>query len=149
MQADDVGHVEQLGHGGHLDGITQRELVLDVVVIDFHAEAFGDDAQLGADVAVADDAEFLAAGLDAVIGQLLPDPAVALGTLFGNTAQQQQDFTQHQFGDGAGVGEGGVEDGNATHLGGLEVDLIGTDAEAADGDQLARRVQYLLSQLGA
>ena len=149
VQADDVRHIEQLDHARHLNGVTQRELVLDVVVVDLHADALGDDAKLGADMAVADDAELLAARFHRAVGQLFPHPAMALGVLLGDAAQQQQDLAQNQLGDRAGVGEGGVENRNAADLGRFQLDLIGTDAEAADGDQLAGGVEHLLGDLGA
>ncbi|MNJ46667.1 hypothetical protein D3C77_418020 [compost metagenome] len=149
VQADDVRHVEQLHQVRHLDGVAQGELVLDVVVVDLHADHLGDDAKLGADVAVAYDAELLAAGFHRAVGELLPDAAMALGVLLGDAAQQQQYLPEHQFGHGAGVGEGGVEDGNAAYVGGIQRDLVGADAEAADGDQLAGGIQHLLGDLGA
>ena len=69
--------------------------------------------------------------------------------LFRDAAQQQDQLAQHQFGHGAGVGIGGVEDGDTLFHGGLELDLVGADAEAADGDQLVGRFQHFLGDLGA
>ena len=149
VQADDVRHIEQLDHARHLNGVAQRELVLDIVVINLHADALGDDAKLGADVAVADDAELLAAGFHRAVGQLFPHAAMALGVFLGDTAQQQQDLAQYQFGDRTGVGEGCVEDRNAADLGRFQLDLVGADAEAADGDQLVGGVEHLLGDLGS
>ncbi len=71
------------------------------------------------------------------------------GILLGNAAQQQNGLGQYQFGDRTGVGVWGVEHRDAAFASGIEVDLVGADAEAADGDQLLRRVEDFLGKLGA
>jgi hypothetical protein len=58
-------------------------------------------------------------------------------------------LAQHQFGHGTGVGVRRVEDRNTLLHRGLEFDLIGADAEAADGDQLVGGGQHLFGDLGA
>jgi len=51
-------------------------------------------------------------------------------------SRESNDFGNDQFGDRSGIGEGRVEDRD-TFLGGVgEVDLVGTDTEASDNDQL-------------
>ncbi len=57
------------------------------------------------------------------------------GVAARDAAQQHDDLGQHQFGDAAGVGERRVEDRNAAVLRGVEIHLVGADAEAADADQ--------------
>src|SRR5690606_1883386 len=103
---------------------------------------------LGADVAVADDAQGLAAHLVAAGGRLAPATAVALGVLLRDAAHQHDRLGHHQLGDAAGVGVGRVEHRDAGQLRRLEVDLVGADAEAADGDQLARLRNHLGGDLG-
>ena len=149
MQADDVGVGEQGVERGHGAGVAQRQAAFDVVVEHVHAEQFGEDADLRADVAVADDAQGFAAGFVRAGGVFHPAAAMLGGVLFGDAAQQHDDFGQHQFGDAAGVGEGGVEDRDATSGGGGEVDLIGADAEAADGEQVRGFVEHGLGDAGA
>jgi hypothetical protein len=51
-------------------------------------------------------------------------------------ARQTDDLGDGEFGDGARVGEGRVEDGYAELCGRLEVDLVRADAEAADNDEV-------------
>ncbi|MCY1446450.1 hypothetical protein D9M71_630190 [compost metagenome] len=74
---------------------------------------------------------------------------MAGGVLLRNAAQQQDGLGQHQFGYRTGVGIGGVEHRDTALAGGIEVDLVGTDAEAADGDELLRAVEHLFGELGA
>jgi hypothetical protein len=49
--------------------------------------------------------------------------------------------------DTARVGEGGVEDGDTILGGKLEVDLVGTDTEAADDEEVCSLTEDLLSEL--
>ncbi len=74
---------------------------------------------------------------------------MAGGVLFRDAAQQQDGFGQHQLGHGAGVGVGCVEHRDAALAGGVEVDLVGADAEAADGDQFLGGVEDVFGELGA
>lgn len=45
-------------------------------------------------------------------------------------------FCDYEFGDGAGVGKGRVEDADSARGGVGKVDLVGADAEAADDEEL-------------
>ncbi len=128
--------------------VAHRQLGHHVVEVHLHAHRLGQHRQLGADRAVADDAELLAADLEGVGRRLDPAAAVAGGVLFRDAAQQQDGLGQHQLGHRAGVGIGGVEHGDAALAGGVQVDLVGADAEAADGDQLLGAVEHLGGQLG-
>lgn len=56
---------------------------------------------------------------------------------------------QYQLSHRAGVRVGRVEHGDTAFAGGVEVDLVGADAEAADRDQFLRAVEDLFGQLGA
>src|SRR3546814_9897731 len=63
VQGDHVAAREQVVQAGRRARVAQRELGLDVVEQHVHAQRFGEHADLGADVAVADDADGLAARL--------------------------------------------------------------------------------------
>ena len=71
------------------------------------------------------------------------------GVLLRHPAQEQDHLPDHQLGDAPRVGVGGVEHRHAALFGGLEVDLIGADAEGADGHQLAGLGERRGGQLGA
>ena len=148
MQGDDIGGGEQFIQCGQLHGITQGELVLDIVVEHLHADAFGNDGELGADMAIADDPQALATGFHRVVGTLVPLATVCLGILGRDTAQQQQNFAQYQLGNATGVGEGGIEYRNTTGFGGLQINLIGADAKTADRHQLLGGIQHFCGQVG-
>jgi len=66
-----------------------------------------------------------------------------------DAAQQHDGLGDHQLGHAAGVGVGRVEHRDAQPLGLGQVDLVGADAEAAGGDQLAGMAQHLAGELGA
>ena len=149
MQGDHVGFRQQLVEVDRSTRVAERELGLDVVEQHLHAQCFGQHADLGADVAVTDDAQGLAARLVAARRRLAPAAAVALRGLLRDPAQQHDGFRQHQFGDAAGIGIGRVEYRDAGQLGGFEVDLVGADAEAADRQQAPGLGQHLGGQLGA
>lgn len=88
---------------------------------------------------VADDSEGLAADLPAAFGDFVPDGGDAEfdGTV-DELAREGDDFADDELGDGAGVGKGGVEDGDADAGGGVEVDLVGADTEATYNQELRR-----------
>src|SRR3546814_16864045 len=101
------------------------------------------------DLALADDAELLAADLEGVGRRLDPAAAMAGGVLLRNAAQEQDGFGQYQFGHRTGIGVGRVEYRDTALAGGVQVDLVGADAETADGDQLLGRIEDLFGELGA
>src|SRR6202012_4395615 len=63
VQGDRLHRLEELGQGGAAARVAQRQLVGDVVEVHRHAQVLGQHRQLGADVAVADDAELAPAHL--------------------------------------------------------------------------------------
>ena len=85
--------------------VAERQLVGNVVEVHPHAERLGDDRQLAADVAVADDAERAAAYLVGAFGRLVPDAGVHPGVLVGQMPGQRDDLGDGQLDDAAGVGE--------------------------------------------
>jgi hypothetical protein len=83
-------HVRLLQHGVEAArrlGVAQRELGLDVVEDDAHPQRLGEHADLGPDVAVADDAQGLAARLVRAAGGLEPLAAVGGGVARGEAAR--------------------------------------------------------------
>jgi hypothetical protein len=72
---------------------------------------------------------------------------VRFGVGFRNAAQQQQQFANHQLGHGTGIGERRVKHRNTAFRGGVQINLVGTDAETADGNQFFRRGENLFSQM--
>ncbi|KAG1313018.1 hypothetical protein G6F62_014164 [Rhizopus arrhizus] len=104
-------------------------------------------ADLGADVAVADDAQRLTAYFVAAAGRLRPAAAMAFGVLLRDATGQHDRLGDHQLGHAAGVGIGGVEYRDAGQLGRVQVDLVGADAEAAHCDQPLGLGQHLGAEL--
>ena len=132
----------------YLSGVAQRQFVFNIIEEDMHPQRFRQNAELGADVAVTDNPQFLAARFKAPHRQLIPYAAMRLGVGFRHAAQQQQQLTDHQLGHRTGIGEWRVKHRNTAFRGGVQIDLVGTDAEAADGNQFFRRGENLFSQVG-
>lgn len=61
---------------------------------------------------------------------------------------QGDDFGNDQLRNTAGVGKWRVEDSNSTSGSVVEVDLVGSDAEASNDNQILGFAQNLLAQLG-
>src|SRR5690554_2209205 len=149
VQGNHIGNVQQFLQRAHLRGVTDRQLGNHVVEIDIHTQAFGQHAELGADVAVSDDAQLLATDFVAVLGGLDPLTPMRLGALLGHATQQQDGLGQNQLGYGTGVGDRCVENGNTTAGCSLQVYLVGANAETAHSHQLLGSFKYFLGQLGA
>lgn len=100
---------------------------------------------------VPDDAKRFPADLPTAAGDFVPGSGMHLGGAVGELAGEEDDFSDDDLGDGAGVGEGGVEDGGASVGGMLEVNLGGADAEAAYCEEVFGVFEYVGSQfcLGA
>jgi hypothetical protein len=147
VQRHHVRGRQQLVEAGAALGVAQGQLVRGVVEGHVHAQVLREHGQLGADVAVADDAEPAAAHLVAADGGLVPDALVHEGVLLGQPAGHRDDLGEGQLDHRAGVGEGRVEDGDAGLRRGGEVDLIGADAERADRDEAVRGLKDLRGDL--
>ena len=93
--------------------------------------------------------ELLAADLKGVGRRFLPFAPVRSGVFCGHPAQQQDSLGDNQLRDTAGVGKGRVENCHARAGGGLQVNLVGADTEAAYGHQLFGGGKHILGQLGA
>ena len=147
VQAYDVRVAQQVMQAWHLPGVTQWQFVGDIVKLHLHTQALRKHTQLHANVAVADNAQFLATNFKSVSGGFLPLAAVGSGILFCHAAQQQYGFGEHQFGDAAGVGKGRIEYHHAAAGGGLQIDLVGTYTETAHGNELFGGFENLFSKL--
>jgi hypothetical protein len=79
-------------------GVAVAQFVGDVEENHLHAHALGQHRQLAADIAVADDAENLAAHFQAVVGALVPAAVMRRDRARKDAAQQHDDFADHQFG---------------------------------------------------
>ncbi|CCJ86052.1 hypothetical protein BN133_2429 [Cronobacter dublinensis 582] len=131
----------------YLRGVTERQLAFDIIEKDVHAQRFRQDAELGADMAVADNPQLFAACFIRACRQFVPDTAMRFGVCFRNTAQQQQQLADHQFSHRAGVRERRVKNRNAALRRRVQIHLVGADAEAADRHQFFRSGENLFSQM--
>ena len=136
VEADHVAAFKQGLQGSHGNGIAEREFLYAIVKKDLHAQRFGQDRKLHADLAVADDTEGLAPHLVGLGGGLEPMAFVQGAHLVRQVTQQQGDFRQGQFRDGAGIAEGRVEYAHAVAGAGRQVDLVRADAEGPYGAEL-------------
>ena len=148
VQRDDVGIGEQFVERCGGTRIAEGQFGFDVVIRNLHANGLGQEADLGPDVAVPDDAELFAADLASAGCSFQPLAAVSRRVPFGNGAHEQNDFGQDQFGHTARIGEGRVEHGDAALASELQIDLVGPDAEASDGDQFGSALQDFGGDLG-
>ena len=149
MHGDNVGVLQEVLKGVNLLCVAEAELLLGIEEDYLEAEGLGDNADLGSDVAVADDAEGLAPGLKAACGVLLPYAAVAVGILLRNAAEQHEVLAGDKLGYASGVGERSVEHRDAVAGRGLEIHLVGADAEAADGAELLGGVKHVIGKMSA
>ena len=149
MQADHVGHAQQLLQRADRLGVAVAELSGAVVVDHPHADGLGQGGELAADIAIADDAERLAADLEAALGRLVPGAGMRGGGAWRDAAHQHDDLADGEFGDAAGVGERRVEHRDSEGGCRTQVDLVGADAEAADRHQRAGAAEHALGKLGA
>lgn len=97
---------------------------------------------------ISHDAQRLAPDLPAAVGHLVPCAVVELAAAVAELAGERDDLGDDEFGDGAGVAEGRVEDGDAGLRGESEVDLVSADAEAADYNEVFGGFEDALGELG-
>jgi hypothetical protein len=121
----------------------------DVVEDHPHAQPFRQHADLGTDVAIADDAQHLVARFEAAGGGFGPSAAMAQCVFLRDATQQHDRLGDHQLGHAARIGIRRVEHGNAELARGVQIHLIGADAETADRDQPLGVRQHLVGELGA
>lgn len=63
-------------------------------------------------------------------------------------SSKSNDLRNNQLCHTARIGEGGVEDCDTLFGGIIEIDLVGTDAEATDDNQILRLAEDLFAKLG-
>ena len=107
-----------------------------VVADDVHAEGLGAASDFKADAAAADDAERLAAELGALQRFFVPLGRVHGGVGARDAAAHGDHEAEGEFGDGDGVGAGGVHDDDAAARGLGCVDVVDANAGAADDAEL-------------
>ena len=149
MHRDRIRLRQQRVQRGHRLRIAVRQLAGAVPIDDAHAEGFGEHRQLAADIAIADDAEGLAAHFPGIRCRLVPLAAMRRVRFGEDAAHQHHDLAQRQLGDGARVGKRRIEHRNATMRRRFQIHLVGADAEAADGEKPIGRFQHLGRHLGA
>jgi hypothetical protein len=143
VQRDVVSLLEQLVERVAELGVAEVELWRHVEKLDLEADVLGENRELRADVAVADNAEELAPHLVAPLRHLEPGAAVALHAAVAKLARERDDLADHELGDRARVGEGRVKDRDAARLGKRQVHAVRPDAKAADAQQLRRVLEDL------
>ena len=149
VQTHHIRPGQQLVQGGQLAGIAQGQLGFDVIEHHAHAHVLGHQADLGADVAIADDAQRLAAHLERIGGTLHPAALVQQGVLLGNAPHQHDDLGQHQLGHAARIGERRIEHRHPAPCRCLQRNLVGAYTEGPHGHQLLGLLQHPGGELGA
>lgn len=136
VACDEVGILEEMVQRGYLSCGAHGHQVHYVVVDHIHAHGLSQHRQLGANVAVADDAERLTPDLPALVGDLVPGSTVHLIAAVAELAGEDNNLADDQLGHGAGIAERGVEHAYSVACGVLEVDLVGADAETPNDDEI-------------
>ena len=156
VQGDEIRGAQELFERIGLPGRSEGHDGQDVVVDDLHPKGFRQDAQLTTDMSIPDDPQRLAPDLPTALGDLVPDPFTHLAGPVTELTREGDDLADDEFGDGTRVGKGRVEDGDPGLCGGLEVDLVGPDAETSDRQELrgaghgkARRGDRMSARRGA
>ena len=149
MQRDDIALGQQRIERLRRLHVAIVQLVDVIVIDDAHAERFGKHGKLAADVAVADDAERLAAHFAAADGGFIPAARVRRNRFRKYTAIEHDDFGNRQFGDAARIRERCIEYRYTTAAGRIEIDLIGADRKTPDCRRPLGRIQYVRGDLRA
>jgi hypothetical protein len=151
VNGDNVGEREKLGKRAAVFGIAEDELDVEVVEVDVHTEGFGEHGKLGANFSIADNAQLFAANFVAASGGFVPGAAMEFLTLGEDAAREEKNFAENDFHHAARAAVRRVENGDAGAGAGGQVDLVGADAEGADGDEFRGRGEDLGSdvRLGA
>ena len=88
-------------------------------------------------MAITDDPQCFATDFVTVFGLFVPYPKLTqLESAIEILARESDELRHDEFSDGTGVGEGRVEDGDASLSGSFEIDLIYTDTEASNDQKL-------------
>jgi hypothetical protein len=84
--------------------------------------------------------EGLASNLPASLGDLVPDSLPHLPRPVAQLSGESDDLGNDELGDGTRVGEGGVEDCDTGAGGSEEIDLVRSDTEASNNEELSEKV---------
>ncbi len=136
VQRDEVGLGQQFFERLDLTRGAKGHDVDDVMEEDAQAERLCEDGELGADMAIADYSEGFTPYLPAALGLLVPEACTQLRGALKELARENDELGHDKLGDGARVGEGRVEDRDTRQRSGLEIDLVGADAEASNNKEL-------------
>jgi hypothetical protein len=136
VNGDKVGLREKYRHRLDLASGTEGHEVDDVVEEDAHPERFGEYRELRADVTIADDPKGLSTDLPAVLGLLVPGALTQLEGALKVLPREGDDLGYDELGHGTRVGEGRVEDRDASFCSGDQIDLVYADTEAPDNEEL-------------
>lgn len=98
-------------------------------------------------MAVTNNSQGLASNLPALGADLVPCTTVHLVGSVAELTGEGDDLSNDKLSDTARVGEGGVEDGDTVFGSKLEVDLVGTDTEAADDEEVCGLTEDLFGEL--
>lgn len=147
VEGDKVSLTQELLKCRNLVGSSQSHQGNNIVVDDVHTHSLSEDGQLRTNVTVANDTQSLASNLPALGADLVPGASVHLVGSIAKLTGKNDDLGDDQLSDTARVGEGGVEDGNTILGGELKVDLVGTDTEAADDEEVLGLSEDLLGEL--
>lgn len=165
VQTDKVGLLEELLEGWDLASGSQSHQGHHIVVDDIHTHGLSQDGQLRTNVTVTNNTcgplaltskltvhgiirtQSLSTNLPALRADLVPGSTVHLIGSIAELTSEGDDFGNDELGDTAGVGEGRVEDGDTMAGSVIEVDLVGTDTEAADDEQVLGLTEDLLGEL--
>ncbi|MNH32356.1 hypothetical protein D3C79_927930 [compost metagenome] len=104
---------------------------------------------MGADMAVANNPQLLAARFKRADGQLLPFATVRFGVGGRNAAQHQQQFAQHHFSHGSGIRERCVKHRDAAFGRRLQINLVSANTETANRHQLLCGSENFFGQICA
>lgn len=98
-------------------------------------------------MAVTNNSQGLASNLPALGADLVPCTTVHLVGSVAELTGEGDYLGNDKLSDTARVGEGGVEDGDTVFGSKLEVDLVGTDTEAADDEEVCGLTKDLFGEL--
>src|SRR5664279_3424539 len=108
--------------------------------MEYNAEAhrLSENTDLSTNVSIADDAEGLVAHLVRSLRDLVPIAFVNLARAITELTRKHDDLGDHELGNASCIGERRIENGNTASIGIHQVDLVRSDTEAADGNELGR-----------
>ena len=130
--------------------VAERQPVDDVVEDHAHAQRLGHHGQLGADVAVADDAERAAAHLVRADWRTCPRRPACISRLRSVSRRASAMISAMASSTTERVLEyGALKTATPASVAAVQVDLVGADAEGADGAELRRRLEDGARDVGA